>query len=318
MKEPGQPRVTRLSSFSPLRYPGGKGKLAPFVKQLIENNGLSDGAYVEPYAGGAAVACELLLQDYVSRIYINDINRAVWAFWWSILNDTESLLRRIRDVRLTVASWDRKKRIFSHPEDHGASELGFATFFLNRTNRSGIFNGGIIGGRDQTGPWKIGARFPRTQLAARISAIASMRSRIVLSNQDAKSFLIAGFESWPAKTLIYMDPPYYVKGKALYLNFYQDQDHRDIAALLTEQSHRQRWIVSYDNTPEIRAMYQQSRSLEYSLLYTARGVRSGREIMFFCESLKIPPMGNGRIHPLSREELSQLDKTEKLFGKKSR
>src|SRR5207248_2841393 len=149
----------------------------------------------------------------------------VWAFWRSVLKDTDSLLRLIRDTRLSVRVWDRQKRILSHPKDHDPLELGFATFFLNRTNRSGILNGGIIGGRNQSGPWKIDARYNANELVARIEAIASLRSRIALSRQDAKTLLTRGFSTWPEKTLIYLDPPYYVKGKDLYFDFYGDVDH---------------------------------------------------------------------------------------------
>ena len=149
----------RLVHFSPLRYPGGKAKLASFVKSIVVTNGLSDGEYVEPFAGGAAVAMELLLQEYVAKIHINDISRPVYTFWKSVLSNTDELCKRIRNTRLTVAAWDKQKAVLSNPDDHDDLQLGFATFYLNRTNRSGILNGGIIGGREQTGAWKIDARY---------------------------------------------------------------------------------------------------------------------------------------------------------------
>ena len=58
--------------LSPLRYPGGKSRITDFVKQIIKDNNLLDGVYVEPYAGGAAVALSLLMDEYVSSIIIND------------------------------------------------------------------------------------------------------------------------------------------------------------------------------------------------------------------------------------------------------
>lgn len=151
-------RLQRLVHFTPLRYPGGKGKLAAYVKALIEANSLHDGLYAEPYCGGGGIALELLLHEYVSRIHINDISELVHAFWWSVLNETDALCRLIVDTPRTVAAWDRQKLILMNPADHSRLAVGFATFFLNRTNRSGILNGGVIGGRDQTGPWKIDAR----------------------------------------------------------------------------------------------------------------------------------------------------------------
>src|SRR5260221_5390008 len=183
-------RTPRLNHFTPLRYPGGKGKLAVFVKELMKRNGLLDGEYVEPYAGGAAIALELLLQEYVSHVHINDISRPIYAFWKSALDDTERLVRLIRNTPLTVQAWDRQKRVMANPRDHDNLELGFATFFLNRTNRSGILDAGIIGGRDQSGPWKIDARFNAAELAYRVESIAKLRSRISLSREDAKKFLV--------------------------------------------------------------------------------------------------------------------------------
>lgn len=259
----------RLTNYSPLRYPGGKARLASFIKSLILLNGLSDGVYVEPYAGGAGLALELLLQEYVAKIYINDVSRPVWAFWKAVLTETEPLVRLIRDTPLTVGAWDKQKRVFSNPHDFNSLQLGFATFFLNRTNRSGIFNGGIIGGRDQTGPWKIDARYNGEELVHRVETIAAMRSRIVLSKQDAAIFLCRGFRRWPAKTLIYLDPPYYAKGKALYLNSYEHEDHKSISSLI-QKRHPQKWIVSYDNVPAIRSMYDKCQRVEYSLFYSAR------------------------------------------------
>src|SRR5258708_19660316 len=182
--------VRRLNHFTPLRYPGGKGKLAGFIKELMQKNELLDGEYAEPYAGGAAIALELLLQEYVSHIHINDISRPIYTFWKCVLEHTDELTRLICSTPLTVRSWDKQRKILLNPKDHDDLQLGFAAFFLNRTNRSGILNGGIIGGREQTGPWKINARFNSTQLAYRVESIAKLRSRISLSRDDAAKFLL--------------------------------------------------------------------------------------------------------------------------------
>ena len=283
---PDQPR--KLIHFTPLRYPGGKAKLATFVKAAIEKNGLVDGQYVEPYAGGAAIGLELLFHEYVSRIYINDISRPVYAFWKSVLDHTEDLIRLVSDTKLSVKAWDRQKKILSHPRDHDELQLGFATFFLNRTNRSGILNGGIIGGRDQSGPWKIDARYNAAELAYRIGEIAKQKRRIVLTRRDALSFLRSGISSWPENTLIYLDPPYYAQGKDLYYDFYTHDDHKDVASFVQKSIRKQKWLVSYDNRIEIRRMYVGCTKLIYDLQYSARERRIGSEIMFLCNDLELP------------------------------
>ena len=290
MIEPAQPRQRRLLYFTPLRYPGGKAKLAPFVKSLLKENRLLDGEYVEPYAGGAAVGIELLFHEYVSRIHINDVSKPLHAFWDSVLNHTEEFCRLVVKAPLTVAQWDKQKRVLEHQTDHCDVQVGFAFFFMNRTNRSGILNGGIIGGRDQTGPWKIDARYNARELAHRVEAIARMKDRISLTREDALKFLTAGATRWPRETLIYLDPPYYVKGRELYFDYYEPDNHACVAEFVMQKLYRQRWIVSYDNVKPIRRLYDGVRHVVYDIGYSARSASKGSEVMFFCDELKVPPL----------------------------
>lgn len=287
-KSTGDPR--RLVHFTPLRYPGGKGKLAAYVKEIIRANKLFDGEYVEPYAGGAGVALELLFQEYVSRIHINDYSQPVYSFWKAVLNDTDELCRLIKNTRLSLAVWDRQKRIFANPGDHSHVQLGFATFYLNRTNRSGILNGGVIGGRDQTGPWKIDARYNADELIFRIESIAKMKKRIKVTRSDALALLRFGLPRWSSKTFIYLDPPYFEQGRNLYYDYYQADDHAALAAFIAANMADRAWIVSYDNVAALQAMYADFRSIVYDVGYSARESRIGKEVMFFAPTLTIPPV----------------------------
>jgi DNA adenine methylase len=297
------PSPHRLNHFTPLRYPGGKGKLASFVKEIVKKNDLMDGEYVEPYAGGAAIALELLLQEYVTKIHINDISKPIYSFWKSIVDDTERFTKLVRDTPLTVQAWDKQKKILSNPQDHDALKLGFAAFFLNRTNRSGILNAGIIGGRDQSGPWKIDARYNARELCKRIEAIANMRNRIRVSREDAQKFLTKRLSVLPEKTLIYLDPPYYIKGKELYLHYYNHMDHVEVAKIVTSKIKKQRWIVSYDNVDAIHDMYESARSIVYGIGYSAREAREGAEAMFFSDGLIIPPLA-GAMFALGKKRVA--------------
>jgi DNA adenine methylase len=290
VSDPAQPGQRRLIHFTPLRYPGGKAKLAPFVKSLLKENRLLDGEYVEPYAGGAAIALELLFHEYVSRIHINDISKPLHAFWKSVLNYTEEFCRLVIKTPVSVTQWDKQKHILENASEHDCVDIGFAFFFLNRTNRSGILNGGIIGGRDQTGPWKIDARYNAKELARRVEAIARFRDRIKLTCQDAMKFLTIGSARWPHETLIYLDPPYFVKGRDLYYDYYEPRDHARVAEFITDTIGRQRWIVSYDNVPPIRRLYSGLRHIVYDIGYSARQASRGSEVMFFCDKLKVSPL----------------------------
>jgi DNA adenine methylase len=281
------PSLTQTGRYSPLRYPGGKGKLARFMKEVVRLNNLSDGLYVEPYAGGAAVAWELLLTGVVRRVSINDISLPVFAFWHSVLNSTDELCRMIRDCPLTMKEWDKQRNVFQRPSDVDYINLGFSFFFLNRTNRSGILKGGVIGGRDQTGKWKIDARFNRSELISRIEKIALLRSRIKLTNLDAVDFIKNRANRFGKKTLLYIDPPYYEKGRFLYHDAYRMEDHAVVAKSVKDLDGLN-WVVSYDDVRPIHDLYAKSPWLQYTLNYSARNIMRGREVMFFSKNLIVP------------------------------
>lgn len=281
--------------LTPLRYPGGKGKLAEFIKAVIVNNNLIGGTYVEPYAGGAAVAIELLLLDYVDEIHINDLNPGIYSFWNSVVNRTADLVDLIRSTPVTIEEWHTQKSIHNDSVKDSL-ELGFATFFLNRCNRSGIIKGGVIGGKEQAGKWKIDARFNKTDLISRIEQISKFRDRIVLHNLDAAKLVGNLSTSLPMDTLYYLDPPYYVKGKGLYDNFYDHDDHSTIANVVSSLK-ASSWIVSYDDVPQISALYSDYRSLSYRLSYSAQSREKGGEIMFFADNMEIPDIpSNAPMH----------------------
>jgi DNA adenine methylase len=271
--------------YSPLRYPGGKRKLANYFMEIFKKNYLLDGDYVESYAGGASIALSLLFGEYVRNIWINDLDKSVHAFWYSVLNDTENLCRLIRNTPVNLDGWKHCKGIQS---DMNGSllDLGFSAFYLNRTNHSGIISGGVIGGKNQTGKWKIDARYNKTNLISRIEKIARYRHRIHLYNQDAPDFIQTITPHLTERTLLYFDPPYFVKGQQLlYKSYYQKEDHQAVAQMIRNLPFR--WIVSYDDAAEIRSLYQDFRSISYFINYSAQDRYSGAEIMFFSNNLII-------------------------------
>lgn len=279
---------------SPLRYPGGKGKLARFVAELIRLNHLQDGLYVEPYAGGAAVAWEMLLTGLVRRVHVNDLSRPIYAFWRCVLDRTDELTKLISETPLDLDTWDRMKRTFANLNDADDLQLGFAMFYLNRTNRSGILNGGPIGGRAQNGTWGIDARFNRAELISRIERIAQVRRRVTLTNMDATMLLETHAMDWSSQTLVYLDPPYFAKGPELYYNFYKPDDHAGVATVV-RQLKDVPWIVSYDDVAPIHALYTAESWLQYQIGYSARRRTTGREAMFFSNGLKIPQVQGSMV-----------------------
>ena len=270
--------------YSPLRYPGGKNKLSAFIAQICIENDIN-GHYVEPYSGGASVALFLLLEGFVEKITINDKDRSIYAFWHSVLNKTEQLCELIENTEITISEWRKQKNIQSRKQNADLLELGFSTFFLNRTNRSGIIKGGMIGGVNQSGDYLIDCRFNKSDLIDRIRKIASRKKDIRLYKKDALKLIEKiQKESENSNIIFYVDPPYYYKASSLYMNHYKDENHRLVSEKIKSIKNI-RWIVSYDNVPEIKELYSNCDKKEYSFKHTAHSTRIGKEILFFSSGL---------------------------------
>jgi DNA adenine methylase len=275
--------------YSPLRYPGGKNKLAAFIAKICVDNSIN-GHYVEPYAGGASVALFLLFEGFVKQITINDKDRSIYAFWYSVLNHTEDLCKMIEDVQISFENWQIHRQIQKNKDSATLLELGFSTLFLNRTNISGIIMGGVIGGKEQLGNYKMDCRFNKEELIRRIKKIAANRSKINLYSEDAIN-LIDRIErtSLDSNVVFYFDPPYYLKASTLYMNHYEREDHLAVSERIKAIKNI-KWIVSYDNQKEIKKLYSDCTKKTYSFTHSAYASRLGKEILFFSNQLKLPKM----------------------------
>ena len=271
---------------SPLRYPGGKYKLYNYIAELVRVNDCT--TYIEPFCGGAAVAIELLLNGIVNKIIINDYDYTIYCFWYSILYETEAFIELIQNVDVSLQEWHAQKNIRNGIDDYDILEIGFSTFFLNRTNRSGIIDkAGPIGGLNQTGNYAIDCRFNKERLITEIRRIAEQREHIELYNMEALTF-IEEVVVHTKKSFVFFDPPYYGRGPELYTNFYAHGDHLNLSkAILTKLKNR-KWVVTYDNVNAIKSMYRKVRSIEISLQYTLQEKRKSSEVMFFSRTVVRP------------------------------
>jgi DNA adenine methylase len=272
---------------TPLRYPGGKTQLAPFVSDLLRSNDLLQCVYCEPFAGGAGIACRLLLNGTISEAWINDIDPAIYAFWFSVLNSTDDLCERIERTTVDIPEWRRQRRIHS-TERSNLLKLGFATLFLNRTNRSGILKGGVIGGLEQSGNYAIDCRFGKDELIRKIRRIALYKEQIQLTSIDAHNYISSNLKKLPKHALVNIDPPYYRAGPDLYTNAYEHKDHVALAKRVHEMPHR--WMLTYDDVPEIRDMYAELPQYRKTLTYYAQVKRSAVELLVLSRNLTPPTL----------------------------
>jgi len=276
-----------MKFYSPLRYPGGKNRLSKFIGKICKENNIK-GHYVEPYAGGAAVALFLLFEGYVTKITINDNDKSIYAFWYSVLNNTDRLCKLIKNTEINVDTWYKYKKIQLKKEDTSLIDLGFSTLFLNRTNHSGIINGGVIGGLKQNGNNKMNCRFDKEELIKKIKLIAKHKNNIEIYKLDAlKLIKKIQKESQKTSTIFYFDPPYYLKGESLYMNFYEHDDHVRVSEEI-KKIKNQLWIVSYDNNKQIKKMYKGFKKIEYQLFHSAHHAKKSSEVIFFSKNLIVP------------------------------
>lgn len=269
--------------YSPLRYPGGKSKLTAYVLETIKLNDLEGGTYVEPFAGGCAIAWYLLLEGHVKTVWINDLDPAIHAFWYSVLYKTDELCQKIVETPVTIEEWHNQKKIYNARDVDDILLLGFATFFLNRTNRSGIIKAGVIGGLEQNGNYLIDCRYQKDVLIEKVRNIADRRSDIFLTNLDATQFIDEYLPSIEGPCLVNIDPPYYVKGKGLYQNFFNHDDHYRLYESVRRIQHP--WIVTYDDTPEICGIYSEFEPQPFGLTYTAQTKRKGSELIIHSRNI---------------------------------
>lgn len=280
-------REVNLVNYSPLRYPGGKSKIAPLIRIIIEKTGASDITYIEPFAGGAGVALNLLIEGTVNQIVINDYDKALYSFWRALKESPHELIDLIEHTPLTIDEWKHQKEIYTNHNKRYSIELGFAAFYLNRTNRSGILSAGPIGGYAQTGNYGMDARFNRNALINRILEIAKYRSQIIVYNKEIRSFINGVIPKYQTNAFVYFDPPYYENGQRLYKNFFSPTDHADIARNIIKGVNCP-WVITYDDVPELRSIYSNFVQRRYNLNYSAANKGTGSEIIIFKSPELLP------------------------------
>lgn len=268
--------------YSPLRYPGGKNCIFPFMSRFFYENDLVGIPYAEPYAGGAGLALHLLFEGYVSKIYINDLDPSIYLFWKAILNRTDEFCQWIESVPINLDTWRYYKEKYKEGVEVDEFEIAKCTFYLNRTNISGVLDAGPIGGYTQIAKYKIDARFNKNDLIKKIHNIESRKRDIFLSNYDGVEF-IKSLNRKHSDIFIYLDPPYVEKGHFLYMNCFKEEDHIQLSRFVSKIN--KKWMVSYDMNDLILQNYSKWNMIQYQLLQCTSNCKKN-EILVFSEGLE--------------------------------
>lgn len=268
-----------MRSVSPFRYPGGKAFLYKYLLDRLGALGVGDRHYAEPFCGGAGAAVILLKLGAVKIIHLNDADPRVFSAWKALLEETDRFIEAIYTTPINLESWHLAQQVVRAGREY-SFELGFATFLLNRTSRSGIVAGaGPIGGYDQRGNWKINARFNHDALADRVRWLGSMRESILLTQEDALTFLARSVDRVPLdRTLFFVDPPYVTAGGRLYLNAMNEGKHIALSDTL-QCGMLHHWVLTYDNHPMIQKLYCNQPTAALSVNYSLQSKRKECEIL---------------------------------------
>lgn len=264
-------------TLSPLRYPGGKSQLSRRVAELIRHNHFQDHIYVEPFAGGFGVGLYLLDRRCVNHAILNDSDRHVYHFWDAALHRADELERLIRTTPISLEERARQKAIYAEA-DADPLEDGFATLYLNRVNYSGVLFAGPIGGKEQKSGYKLDCRFHKEDIIRRVRLVSSLRDRIELFHMDASALIT---QELPADQAYFlnMDPPYVLKGKSLYAEYFTEAEHRAFGQTVQEHLAESPWIITYDNSTLVREIYADYTIREFELYHSAHDRAKGTELL---------------------------------------
>ena len=287
------------TTLSPLRYPGGKTQLNSFVEHTLEINHLDNVVYCEPFSGGSGIAISLLLNKKAQSVILNDIDIAIYSFWYAIIHDSEHFIKAIQDVTIDMTEWKKQRLIYEAAQANNLQEysfeVAFATFYLNRTNRSGIITGGPIGGNNQESSYTLDCRFKKNILIKKIRKIAEVGNLIRLYHLDAKDLIRNVLTHENAHELfVYFDPPYYNQGKNLYKNFYDDNEHMLLSKAIRMMD-GYHWIATYDNAKRIKEIYNDRTIQEYQIQYSANKTRKEIELIFHSPLTRIESYGKVKL-----------------------
>ena len=258
--------------------------MTPFLQRAIAEQRPRPRVYVEPFAGGAGAALALLRSEVVDRVVSNDLNKGIAQFWRSVFTQSKDFAELVEATTPSIDEWHRQRAIYLDPQSSGLA-LGFATFFLNRTNRSGILGARPIGGMNQSGTWKIDARYSAKDLAKRVTSLGGYRHRVEIREEDGIS-LCESYAGVDSNVFLNVDPPYLGQGDELYMNTLVWEDHVRLAKVLEDGPRY--WVLTYgidERVPNL--LYPTHPCAIFGISHTAYSQRVGREYLVISNKMRL-------------------------------
>lgn len=254
--------------LSPLRYPGGKIKMLPLLFQSLNKENLQ--TFVEPFAGGAGAGLALLEANQIQNYILNDVDYGIYALFQTIKTCPNVLIEKIKNFASLNHNdfFEAKAKIQNQYIGCDLTEAAWSLLIANRLSYSGIIKANPLGGKNGTQEQLL-SRWNPAELIQRIKVIHSLSHRITVLNSDAKDVIEEYY--WSPHTTIFIDPPYYKKGKQLYTHYYNESEHNNLEELLFSLSAGcpgADILLTYDNETFIKDLYWWAPSSKINLHYS--------------------------------------------------
>jgi DNA adenine methylase len=267
------------------RYPGGKKRfknfIIPYIRKFLVNN---DYEYVEPFFGGGSVGIFVL--NNINKICINDKDESLCCLWNSIIHKPNELIDLINEFNPKKEDFFDIKKILIENKDCGIDnlEIGFKKLIIHQISYSGLGTkaGGPIGGKSQKSKYSVDCRWNPVNLKKEIKKISKLFNRVDIRNGKCTNFDFEKILSNKTKSFFYLDPPYFIKGRELYEESFNGQDHVRLMKNLRQNENP--WLLSYDNCSYVRDLYDWAIIQEIDINYTINTIREKKELLI-CSPL---------------------------------
>lgn len=257
-----------------LRYPGSKRKLVKTISKFLEKLNKNCNTYIEPFLGAGFVAANWLQDHQYDYTFLNDKDEDIAGIFNVIIRWPGELIKEIEQFTPSVESFYAFKAARSFYPVKRALE----TIALHQMSYSGLgkMAAGPIGGKKQNGSYKVDCRWNAKKLAAMILKWHDIlkRAYCISSNDFAQ---VLSLEGNIPTALMYLDPPYYEKGKELYQYSFSEADHQRLFESLNVT--RAKWLLSYDDHDFIRRLYRDYYMHEIEASYTIKTHRKKKELL---------------------------------------